>query len=481
MTRVALMLVLSFILAACGGGGGGSAPAPTVPTPPTPPPPQRQSPDLTQNKLLTNAELRTESISASIIVDADTAAWVTQNSFPIRSVTYDLDFSDLSFLTAMIGDKPIVQLGESTHGSKEFNHIKTRMIKFLHQNMGFNVVAFESGFFGGLYVDDRRATFTADQSMNYIFSIWHTNEVYELFRYIRETQSTSQPIRLIGFDTQISSSYYAFIGSYIDAIPDEAGFDSQTRDDAKRLLNVYRASIEQYSSQNCFSTDSTACDDIRAEMAINRDGLNSVTARLGTIDMPSRRIKELYIIVSAATGQIDHLTAARAPRFTGEVRDLNMAKVFTSVKTDLFPDDKIVIWAHNRHIANEQSETLLENGNFGFPDVPMGFHLKQTYGDDLFTIGLYMLRGEVTDNSRRSIAVITPRNNSLEAIAHAPRLAALYIDTRKTQSRESGNDFIFERISAYYWGGSYGNYSMIPSDQFDGIIVIDQSSAPSYR
>ena len=40
-----------------------------------------------------------------------------------------------------------MQLGESGHGVAEFNHAKVRLIKFLHQQMGFDVIAFESGLF----------------------------------------------------------------------------------------------------------------------------------------------------------------------------------------------------------------------------------------------------------------------------------------------------------------------------------------------
>ena len=40
-----------------------------------------------------------------------------------------------------------MQLGESGHGVREFNLAKVRLIRFLHEEMGFDVLAFESGLF----------------------------------------------------------------------------------------------------------------------------------------------------------------------------------------------------------------------------------------------------------------------------------------------------------------------------------------------
>ena len=42
-------------------------------------------------------------------------------------------FPDLGFLREVIGNRRIVQLGESGHGVAEFNEAKVRLIKFLHQ------------------------------------------------------------------------------------------------------------------------------------------------------------------------------------------------------------------------------------------------------------------------------------------------------------------------------------------------------------
>ncbi|MEO0463380.1 MAG: erythromycin esterase family protein [Pseudomonadota bacterium] len=409
-------------------------------------------------------------------------SWIEANSAPIRSITYDEDFADLAFLKDQIGDKTIVQLGESSHGTREFNHVKTRLIKFLHQEMEFDVVAFESGFFDGYFVDANRSSLSADAMRQFIFAVWSTDEVFELFRYVKETQASDRPLRLAGFDVQISSAYFGEIFDFVTALPESGVLSPERKSSITQNLTQYQSMQRQFAQSQCFSGSSTQCNDIIANARTIRAGLMADQMAIQpSAEDALRDMRALYIAVSAAIGQIDNSIATYETDAVGDARDLAMAQTFGAVKERLFPDEKIVIWAHNRHIALEQSETRPIDSVRVYPRVPMGHHLLADYPDELFTIGLYMLRGETADNFQEALPVLAPRQNSLEAIAYGARLAAFYFDTSSDQPREDGNAFLFEPIDAHYWGGSFGAYSFVLSDQYDGVIVIDQSSIPVYR
>lgn len=474
------VLSLSLILIGCGSGGGGTTPAPQLPVAPTPPP-VVLTPNLAQNKLLSDAELETTPLSTAPTVNAAYANWLRDNHYPIRSITYDQDFSDLDFLKGLIGGKSLVQLGESSHGTKEFNHVKTRIIKFLHQEMDFSVIAMESGFFDGIHADSIRETASADSLMRFIFGVWQTNEVLELFQYVKETQSGSKPLRLIGFDTQISSSYYNFIGGYVDATPVSTNFSQALKDTLKTDLETFKVLQDEFSQQSCLQQRSTACQTAIDQMANLKTSLMSAQTSLSSISAPTERQKVLSISTFAAIGQIDNSTTAYARGDSDSVRDFNMASIVSRIRKDIYPNEKVIIWAHNRHVAHQQSATAVASGNPYLIQRTTGYHLKNELQDDLYTIGLYMLRGSTADNSRRPVRVIQPRNDSVEALAHSVKKAAIFIDTQINQNQVDGNKFLFEPIDAHYWGGSFGSYRMIPSDQFDGLLVIDQSSLPSYR
>jgi len=44
----------------------------------------------------------------------------------------------------VLKDKRIVFLGENAHGVSEFTTMKARLIRYLHEELGFDVLAFES-------------------------------------------------------------------------------------------------------------------------------------------------------------------------------------------------------------------------------------------------------------------------------------------------------------------------------------------------
>ena len=101
-------------------------------------------------------------------------SWARANHHPIAAVeSADGDsFEDLQFFKTVLRDRRIVQLGESGHGVAEFNHAKVRLIKFLHQQMGFDVIAFESGIFECFHADRTAAANTALVTMrNCIFGV----------------------------------------------------------------------------------------------------------------------------------------------------------------------------------------------------------------------------------------------------------------------------------------------------------------------
>src|SRR5690349_16563489 len=59
----------------------------------------------------------------------------------------DEDFTDLVPLKAFFGNARIVLLGEQSHGDGTTFSTKIRLIKFLHDRLGFEVLAFENGIF----------------------------------------------------------------------------------------------------------------------------------------------------------------------------------------------------------------------------------------------------------------------------------------------------------------------------------------------
>ena len=77
---------------------------------------------------------------------ADKVAWFARNGVAIRSIDpHDQDFADLRPLAHSIGDARVVLLSASREAPAV--NAKDRLVRFLHQEMGFDILVVDAGLF----------------------------------------------------------------------------------------------------------------------------------------------------------------------------------------------------------------------------------------------------------------------------------------------------------------------------------------------
>lgn len=125
---------------------------------------------------------------------------------PIKSAT-SLTQAEKDAMKKAIGTSRMVMLGEQTHGDGTSFLMKNEMVKFLHEEMGFNVLAWESGFYDCEVMDDE---LSGDKPIGEVaklgpFEIWSESvEALPVFEYGRATKKTKTPLQMTGFDIQTS-------------------------------------------------------------------------------------------------------------------------------------------------------------------------------------------------------------------------------------------------------------------------------------
>ncbi|HYB93958.1 MAG TPA: erythromycin esterase family protein [Vicinamibacterales bacterium] len=399
-------------------------------------------------------------------------SWAREHHHPIAAIhaASGDTFADLQFLKALLGDRRIVQLGESGHGVAEFNHAKVRLIQFLHQQMGFDVLAFESGLVE-CYNANRTSTHTPLTLMRAcIFGVWHTSEVLPLFEYIKSTQGTDRPLTLAGFDTQISSAsgitYRPPMFADMVRVVEPARAPRVLELD-QQYINALRTGGGSYAIAN-----ESALTEFYGGLELlfqeRRAPLSEV--------FPASDVK---VAERAAWSMLRYLEQLRAgvqrPSDTGEtggggIRDFGMANNLTFLANDLYAGRKIIVWAHNFHIRHDNTATVSTQPT-------MGKWVRERFRDQLYTIGLYMNQGTAAMNNRVVYPINPAQANTMEWVMAQTGSAVLFMDFLH-QRRVDGNSWMFEPTRQREWGTN--SFTMVPRDQYDGVLFIDTVKAPAY-
>ncbi|MCP4216355.1 MAG: erythromycin esterase family protein [bacterium] len=411
--------------------------------------------------------------------EAAYSEWVRENAEPILSLTSD-NYDDLQFLKPLLESKRIVQLGESGHGVKEFNMMKVRLIKFLHREMGYDIIAFESGIFECFNANRNIPTLTAERIMrNSIFPVWHTREGLRLFDYIKETYDSERPLILAGFDTQMTSRQGvakrpAFLRDVVAAV--DPVYAEEVYNIDYSFVHIYLdegyGAMETYVMEN---KDALTGDyeNMVAFFDTHKNLLLQAYAGEPLVPLIARQT------AWSVTQFLEQVYYADVPAlYPVPIRDKGMADNVEYLLNVVYPDKKIINWAHNAHIRHNNDETI---NLFSYHGTKMmGTWLLQRHPDELYTIGIYMHQGEGADNVRKTYQITPPTNTGHLCYVLSLSGEEMCFTDMANQMQSDGNAWMFEEIIARDWGMTLGRTRMVLRDQYHGILFINHVTAPDY-
>jgi erythromycin esterase len=382
---------------------------------------------------------------------------VATRARPIRSLFSD-DFSDLQFLKPLLEGKRVIQLGESGHGVAEFNWMKVRLIKFLHREMGFDVVAFESSLSGCDVADERLGKSPALEVMrDCIFSVWHSSETLGLFEYLDASRRAGLRINLAGFDTQNSGRARPTVAARLKAMAGsfDAGLASQIEADESRFLNVQLLKRPDSGAGLLIARYEAAAKAFRdnREALLQQHPERAVNLAIQELQSRVRLVRQLVSDQSRGTA----------------VRDEGMANNLDFLLDTLYPGRKVIVWAHNFHIAKElagKSEPFA-----------MGSWVAKRRAKDVYTIGLFMGRGTAAWNDGALYEIASPPRDTLEAVLSNAGLRMCFVDFTRAASAPA-TAWIFDTVPARDWGTT--PIQTIPARSFDAVLYIDRVTPPAY-
>lgn len=314
-------------------------------------------------------------------------------------------FGDLMPLIDIIGDVRVVLLGEQTHGDGSIFEARTRLVEFLHQEMGFDVLAIESGMLETARAQAalRAGGSVRDAVAGEIYAIWSGSEQAQpLFEYVQRTFRTDRPLELVGFDPQFSSdSSGSRLLSALSHTLHRAGVPHLEANDSAQLHHL-ASTLQTYGAEKISQDEHRDYTALLARLQTHFDSPTPYTrSRFSrqqlrrwsqVIANLSAMEKVLYLRSQGPPFTVENIKeVVRAPEYVmaRNVRDQQMAKNILWLLDTMKPDGKMVIWAANIHVAylSQQTATAPLSEGEAIPEYrPMGQHLREAVGDDLYTI-----------------------------------------------------------------------------------------------
>jgi erythromycin esterase-like protein len=396
--------------------------------------------------------------------DVETAAPVIAE-LKQRAIPLAADFSAFG---RAIGNARIVALGEAAYGTREFFELKRRLLEYLVKEKGFTVFAIEANWPDALAVDRYIKTGEGDPKAA-LPGIWHTAEMFAVVGWMREFNKApgKHPILTFSaFDMQstrlAAQRALAYLKQYA---PDEAGPAEVAYTEAQDL-EARRAQM--------FDEGAAAAAAHAASVLTLLDSRHAqLVAASSTAAWRDAR-QAAAIVYQACTMRIQ----SKGQGYHDEAMAGNVAWL----ASEAYPNEKIVLWAHNSHVA------------FGAGDgKPMGAWVRQRYGKQYYAVGFGFRRGQLRAIGSRGgqytgmavqIAPESPEGSG-DAILSGAGVPLFFLDMARVPTAGPLGEWLAEthlfHEAGLVWNLDDPDSNLQPkalSKLYDGLIFIEETHAP---
>jgi erythromycin esterase-like protein len=299
-----------------------------------------------------------------------------------------------AFMADEIGDARVVALGEQTHSPDVSFEIRAKLIEYLIENQGFEVVLFEAGMFD-LHVASKNLKKTKDIAdlQNALYSFWGKTEYHnQLFNYLQNKLTADQSIEFAGFDCKLTSRPVATTNIYTEMLREAlkaANIDS-TLSEYKRYIDIWQKIEENRKKGGLHSIvyPMTAAekDEFLALSTFFQQKLKAAGNTLWSRMLHG--IDQSIAMYSDFTMEKAQSDPALLLRINNK-RDQLMANHLEYLLTEVYKNKKIILIGANYHFVRNVAKITPSNvaGLDFAQSITMGQLVQKTINENIFTIG----------------------------------------------------------------------------------------------
>jgi len=397
----------------------------------------------------------------------------------------DVDSADLAPLLERIGDRRIVLLGESTHGTSEFYRLRARITLALAREKGFRIVAAEADWPDAARIDHYVRGRDVPRSEWEAFSrfptwMWRNREVRELVDRLHAENFRRAPaerVRFAGLDLYGLHNAIADVLRYLDEADPEAARAARERYGCLTPWQKDPAAYGRAALSGAFATCEGPVVAMLRSLLERRLGLEARADGEHFFDAESNA----HLIVGA---ERYYRIMVRGAAESWNLRDRHMFATLERLLAHHGPGARAVVWAHNSHLGDASATEMAARG-----ELNLGQLCREAYGDDVYSIGFATDHGTVAaasywDGPMEVKRVRPALPGSYEGICHEAGRGAFFLPLsrpRHAELREALTPSRLERAIGVIYRpeterASHYFHAVLPR-QFDELIWIDATTA----
>ena len=398
------------------------------------------------------------------------AADLKQRAVPLATVEAGAKTDDLAAFGKAVGDARIVALGEASHGTREFFQMKHRLLEYLVKEKGFTVFAIEANWPETLAVDRYIKTGEGDvktaMSKMY-FQHLYTEELRDMIEWMHAFNRASGDHTTLTF----------------------TAFDSQKGHVAAQLALDYlaRYSPAEAAAAEAAYADMSKIDNAGMSYTPAKSIAEQAAAVLKVFDskratMEKASSRAAWRDARQAAAVAYQACAMRVPGTGLSYRDEMMAKNVQWLADEVFPNEKIVLWAHNDHVS------------FGWRAgrKSMGTWLRDRFGRRMYVTGFAFRRGQLrvrgqTNGRLMDLALhdVPPAPEGTgDAVLSAAGMPLFFLDVLGVPAESRLGRWLAESHLHYnvgaVWQTADAEANLSPerlSIDYDGLVFIEEGHA----
>ncbi|HSN01281.1 MAG TPA: erythromycin esterase family protein [Rudaea sp.] len=409
----------------------------------------------------------------------------------IRSAAVRLDGAarDYDALLEDIGERPLVLLGEATHGTREFYRMRAEITQRLVAERKFNAVAVEADWPDAYrlnrYVrgdgDDVAARSAFGDFRRFPQWMWRNLEVLEFVEWLREYNAARPPESHVGFYGLDMYSLYRSAEAVI-AYLDRVDYEQAA------IARRYYAALDHVRDPQRYGYEAAAglrpdCrDGVRRQLIelVRRAPEYAALDGRAAADAQFFAERNADIVVSAEA----YYRTMFGPRHESwNLRDTHMTRTLFALRRhlrDCNEGERIVVWAHNSHLGDARATEMGQAG-----ECNIGQLVRESAAAQAYLVGFTTCTGTVMaahewDEPGERQTIVPAREDSYEGVFRRARLDRFYLRLQNDALRFLNRPMLERAIGVLYRPQTeYASHYFLASlaSQFDAVFHLDETEA----